>query len=80
MVGLRLLQGGGRGEQGFGVFGEVVAAIGRVETFGEHDELCAVAGSFEDEIPRVAEVDVFVGAGGDLDAGELDRLREHGGG
>jgi hypothetical protein len=41
-----LLFGGGRWEQGFGVGGEVVAAVGRVEAFGEDDDLSAGLGCF----------------------------------
>ena len=42
----RLLFCGWGGEQGFGVGGEVVAAVGGVEAFGEDDDLSAGFGSF----------------------------------
>lgn len=59
------LGGGGRaGEQGFGVGGEVLAAVGRVEAFREDDEGGAGAGGFEDAVTRSGEVGGFVGACG----------------
>lgn len=32
-----LSSGGGEGEEGFGVFGEIRGAVGGVEAFGEND-------------------------------------------
>lgn len=59
------LGGGGRaGEEGFGVGGEVLAAVGRVEAFGEDDEGGAGAGGFEDAGARSGEVGGFVSACG----------------
>lgn len=59
------LGGGGRaGEEGFGVGGEVLAAVGRVEAFGEDDERGAGAGGFENAGARSGEVGGFVGACG----------------
>lgn len=69
------LGGGGRArEEGFGVGGEVLAAVGRVEAFGEDDEGGAGAGGFEDAGARSGEVGGFVGAcggGGVLDGGRV---------
>jgi hypothetical protein len=58
--------GGGRwaGEEGFGVGGEVLAAVGRVEAFREDDEGGAGAGGFEDAGARSGEVGGFVSACG----------------
>jgi len=57
-------RGGRAGEEGFGVGGEVLAAVGRVEAFGEDDEGGAGAGGFEDAGARSGEVGGFVGACG----------------
>lgn len=62
MKGGGLGRGGGAGEQGLGVAGEVLAAVGRVEAFGEDDEGGAGAGGFEDAGARAGEVGGFVGA------------------
>lgn len=62
VVGGGLRRGRGGREQGFGVFGEVLAAVGGIEAFGEDDEVGAVAGGFEDAGARVGEVGGFVGA------------------
>ena len=59
------LGGGGRArEEGYGVGGEVLAAVGRVEAFGEDDEGGAGAGGFEDAGAGAGEVVGFVGAWG----------------
>ncbi len=57
------LRGGVR-EEGFGVVGEVLAAVGGVEAFGEDDEGGAGAGGFEDAGAGAGEVVGFVGAWG----------------
>lgn len=62
MVRRGLSGGGWRWEERFGIGGEVLAAIGTVEAFGEYDYLCAGLGSFEDFGARMAEVCCFVGA------------------
>lgn len=51
-------------EEGFGVVGEVLAAVGGVEAFGEDDEGGAGAGGFEDAGAGAGEVVGFVGAWG----------------
>jgi len=62
VVGWRLLFGGRGGEEGFGVFGKVLAAVGRVKAFGEDDERSADAGGFEDFGACAGEIDGFVGS------------------
>ena len=52
---------GGR-EESFGVGGEVLAAIGRVEALWEHDEGGPGLGSFEDASTSPGNVGGFVGA------------------
>lgn len=63
-----------------GVFGEILCAIGRVEAFWEDDEFGACAGGFEDFGAGGGEVGGFVGAGGQLDEGELEGFGEEFGG
>ena len=58
----RLVFGRGRGEERFGVGGEVLAAIGRVEAFWEDDEGSAGLGGFEDARTSPGKVGGFVGA------------------
>ncbi len=57
-----MLFGGRGGEEGFGVFGKVLAAVGRVKAFGEDDERSADAGGFEDFGACAGEIDGFVGS------------------
>lgn len=68
---------GGR-EELFGVGGEEVASVGRVEALGEDDDFGIVRGlgGFADFGGGVGEVGGFVGAGGQLDAGYLYRGAE----
>lgn len=56
--------GGGWGgrEKGFGVGGEVVVAVGGVETFWKHNEGSPGARSFENTGAGAGEVGGFVGA------------------
>lgn len=64
VVGGGLIFGGRVREQGFGVFGEVLAAVGGVEAFWEDDEVGAGAGGFEDAVAGSGEVVGFVRAWG----------------
>lgn len=50
------------GQQGFGVFGEELAAVGGVEAFGEDYEVSAGVGGFEDAGAGAGEVGGFVDA------------------
>lgn len=62
MVG-RGLGGRWRGrEEGFGVCGEVLAAVGGIEAFGEDNEVGPGAGGFQDAGAGAGEVVGFVGA------------------
>lgn len=59
----RGLLGRGRGrEEGFGIFGKVRRAVGRVEAFREDNDFGTVAGGFEDLGVGAGEVGGFVGA------------------
>ena len=60
MEGRRLVFGGRGGEEGFGVGGEVLAAVRRIEAFGEDDEGGSCLGGFEDFGACVGEVDGLV--------------------
>lgn len=66
------------GRELLGVFGEVIAAVGRVEALGQDDDLGAAGGGFVYFVACVGEVGGFVGAARELDAGELDGLQEEG--
>ena len=73
VVARRLLFGRGRRLQGFGVGGEVLAAVGGIEAFGEDDEGGSGFGGFEDARAGAGEVGGFVGAWGKLGSeGEED--------
>ena len=48
-------------EQGFGVFWKVLAAVGRIEAFGEDNEVRAGARGFKDAVAGASEVVGFVG-------------------
>jgi hypothetical protein len=63
-----------------GVFGKVLCAVRGVEAFGEDDEVGAGVGGFEDFGAGGGEVGGFVGAGGELDEGELEGFGEEFGG
>lgn len=69
MEGGRLRGGGRRREQGFGVLGKVLRAVGRVEAFGEDDDFGASARGFENFCAGVGEICGLVGACGELDKG-----------
>ena len=58
----RLVFRRGRGEERFGVGGEVLAAIGRVEAFWEDDEGSPGFGSFEDARTSPGKVGGLVSA------------------
>ena len=58
----RLLFCWGRGEERFGVGGEVLAAIGRIEAFRKDDEGGPGLGGFEDARTSPGKVGGFVGA------------------
>ena len=58
----RLVFRWGRGEERFGVRGEVLAAIGRIEAFWEDDEGGPSLGCFEDARTSAGKVGGFVGA------------------
>lgn len=60
----RLLFGRWGGLQGLGVGGEVLAAVGGVEAFGEDDQRGSGFGGFEDAGAGAGEVGGFVGAWG----------------
>lgn len=60
MEGRGLLFGGRRGQDGLGVFGEVIASVWGVEAFGEHDYLGPIARSFEHLVSGMKEVLGFV--------------------
>ena len=62
--GRRLRFGGRRGLEGLGVRGEVLAAVGGVEAFGEDDQGGSGFGGFEDARAGAGEVCGFVGAWG----------------
>lgn len=62
MVGWGLRLGRGGGLQGLGVGGEVLAAVGGVEAFGEYDQSGSGFGGFEDAGAGSGEVGGFVGA------------------
>ncbi len=62
VVGGGLRGGGGGREEGFRVFGEVLAAVRRVEAFGEHDDGGAGLRGGEDLRAGVGEVVGLVGA------------------
>lgn len=64
MVARGLLFGGRGGLQSLGVGGEVLAAVGGVEAFGEDDERGSGFGSFEDAGASAGEVGGFVGTWG----------------
>ena len=76
--GRRLVGGRRRGEQRLGVGGEVGAPVGRVDV-GEDDDLGAALRGLCDPGRGAGEIGGLVGAGGELDASELDGLLEHGG-
>lgn len=44
----------------FGVFGEILCAVGRVEALWENDQSCTSLGSFKDLASGMGEVDGFV--------------------
>ena len=58
----RLIFRWGGGEERFGVRGEVLAAIGRIEAFWKDDEGGASLGGFEDTRTSPGKVGGFVGA------------------
>ena len=58
----RLLFGGRGGLERLGVGGEVLAAVGGVEAFGENDQRGSGLGRFEDSGAGAGEVGGFVGA------------------
>ena len=60
----RLLPGGRGGLESFGVGREVLAAVGGVEAFRQHDERGSGSGGFEDAGAGAGEVGGFVGAWG----------------
>lgn len=60
----RLLLGGRGGLESLGVGGEVLAAVGGVEAFRQHDERGSGFGGFEDAGAGAGEVGGFVGAWG----------------
>ena len=62
MEGGGLVFGWRRGKEGLGVGGEVLAAVGGVEAFGEDDEVGTCFGGFEDAGAGAGEVGGFVGA------------------
>lgn len=64
MVAGGLLFGRRGGLQSLGVGGEVLAAVGGVEAFGENDERGSGFGSFEDAGTSAGEVGGFVGTWG----------------
>ena len=57
------------GEKRLGVFGEVLATVGRIDTFREDYEVGASFGSFEDARAGAGEVVGFVGAWRELAIG-----------
>ena len=64
MEGGRLVFGWRGWQESLGVGGEVLAAVGGVEAFGEDDEGGAGFGGFEDFGSGAGEIDGFVGAWG----------------
>ena len=62
MEGRRLVFGGRGGEEGFGVRGEVLAAVGGIEAFGKDDEGGSCFGGLEDFGACVGKVDGLVSA------------------
>lgn len=64
MVGWGLRRGGRRGEEGFGIAGEVRRAVGGVETLWENDEGGSCLCGFEDFGVCAGEVGGFIGACG----------------
>ena len=64
MEGGGLVFGGRRGKERLSVGGEVLAAVGGVEAFGEDDEVGACFGGFEDASAGARKVGSFVGAWG----------------
>ena len=60
--GRRLFLGRWRWLQRLGVRGEVLAAVGGVEAFGEDDQGCTGFGGFEDARAGAGEFGGFVGA------------------
>ena len=59
-----LLLGGRGGLEGFGIRGEILAAVRGVEAFGEDDQRGAGFGGFEDAGAGTSEVGSLVGAWG----------------
>jgi len=62
MEGRGLVLGWWRGEEGFGVGGEVVAAVRAVEAFWQNDDVGARGRGFEHLISSMREILVLVGA------------------